>query len=271
MPELPEVETTLKGIQPYLQGNSIQSITVRHRGLRWPVPCHLNSLLKGKKISAVHRRAKYLLLTTSNGTLIIHLGMSGSLRILHHALPPQKHDHCDLTLNNGVILRYTDPRRFGALLWTDASPTEHPLLRSLGPEPLENAFSGAFLLQKAAHKKTPIKSLIMDGHIVVGVGNIYAAEALFEAEIHPALPAGQLNKTQCSRLAAAIKKTLRRAIRAGGTTLRDFSGSDGRPGYFRQKLQVYGRAGEPCNRCGTPLESIRIGQRSTVFCPACQR
>jgi len=271
MPELPEVETTCRGIAPHLTGNTIYRTIVRQPRLRWPVPSKLAKTITGKRITTVERRAKYLLVTLSDdATLIIHLGMSGSLRLDDPTAPLRKHDHIELHLSNGLCLRYCDPRRFGAWLHTSDNPLYHPLLIDLGPEPLSKSFTAKYLQTQLEKRRQPIKTLIMDSHLVVGVGNIYANEALFLARIHP-LRAGQtLTADDCQRLVQQIKQILRRAIQRGGTTLRDFIGGDGKPGYFAQELLVYGRAGEPCPHCQTPLEEIRLGQRSTVFCPLCQ-
>lgn len=271
MPELPEVETTRRGIEPFVTGQLIRRLVVRQPSLRWPVPARLASRTRNSRILAIKRRAKYLLLTTDTGTLIIHLGMSGSLRCLDTAVPPGPHDHIDMLLDNDTLLRYTDPRRFGAWLWTEADPLKHPLLRNLGPEPLSAAFDGTTLLDAACGRKLAVKSFLMNSHIVVGVGNIYASEALFMATIHPQRSAGRISLSRYDRLATAVKQVLSNAIRQGGTTLRDFSGGDGRPGYFRQSLRVYGRTGQPCLNCATPIREKRIGQRSSFYCPRCQR
>lgn len=271
MPELPEVETTLRGIKPHLEQQEIRYITVRHSQLRWPIPADIAVKLSGQKITQLRRRGKYLLLTLSCGTLILHLGMSGRLKILQEpAPPPQKHDHVDIGFANGVLLRFTDPRRFGAILWYGGDPSQHALLKNLGPEPLERNFSGQYLWQLARSRKLPIKSFIMDAKVVVGVGNIYANEALFLAGIHPLAPAASLSLAQYHELVATIKTVLRQAIKQGGTTLKDFYNSEGKPGYFATQLTVYGREGLPCLRCKTLLQSLRIAQRSTVYCPQCQ-
>jgi len=270
MPELPEVETTKSGIAPYIQEKKILSVTVRHPRLRWPIPSDLAKQLVGNTILSVERRAKYLLCKTITGTLIIHLGMSGSLRILLKFQPPQKHDHVDIEFANKIILRYTDPRRFGAILWTTEDPKNHSLLKHLGPEPLSKDFSGKYLANCAQKKTTAIKSFIMDNKIVVGVGNIYATEALFAAKIHPLTPANTLSLEKFNQLTKFIKIILKKSIKQGGTTLKDFSQADGKPGYFVNNLLVYGRANLPCITCGTPLATKRIGQRSSVFCEVCQ-
>jgi formamidopyrimidine-DNA glycosylase len=270
MPELPEVETTLRGIQPHIERQRVTGVVVRHYGLRWPVPRTIAKQLTGHTLQHVERRAKYLLLVFPHGTAIIHLGMSGRLRILKEQVPPQKHDHFDICFANGLTLRFTDPRRFGAFLWTKEDAQQHPLLKDLGVEPLTAAFSGKYLYQAARTRKVAAKLLIMDHKLVVGVGNIYANEALFAAGIHPNLPANQLTLPQCQKLVAAIKAILKKAIKQGGTTLNDFLSADGNPGYFVNELLVYGKAESPCPRCRSKLQLIRLGQRSTVFCEKCQ-
>lgn len=271
MPELPEVETTRRGIAPHLAGHTVAAVVVRHPQLRWPVPRGLAGKLHGRVVQAVERRAKYLLLRFEHGTLILHLGMSGSLRLVDAATPAGKHDHFDLVLAGGQALRLTDPRRFGAVLWTKDDPAQHELLRDLGPEPLESEFDADYLYRASRKRKTAIKLFIMDSKTVVGVGNIYASEALFRAGIHPSRAAGSLSRERCARLVSAIRAVLREAIQQGGTTLRDFTGSDGKPGYFAQELRVYGRAGAPCTACGATIKQTRQGQRSTYYCPRCQR
>jgi formamidopyrimidine-DNA glycosylase len=270
VPELPEVETTRAGIEPYLLGHTVQQVVIRDRRLRWPIPPRLGKDLQGKVIDSVSRRGKYLLLHTSAGTAILHLGMSGSLRIVDTDTPPQKHDHVDIVLDNGQALRFHDPRRFGCLLWTRKDPMRHELLATLGPEPLGDAFNGDYLFEKSRGKKLAVKAFIMDAKVVVGVGNIYANEALFRAGIHPKRAAGRISKERYHALAAAIVEVLGEAIAQGGTTLRDFVNSEGKPGYFQQTLAVYGREGEDCLRCGSPLHSSRLGQRSTYYCNHCQ-
>ncbi|WP_417568271.1 bifunctional DNA-formamidopyrimidine glycosylase/DNA-(apurinic or apyrimidinic site) lyase [Marinobacter sp.] len=270
MPELPEVETTRRGIAPYCEGQTIVGVTVRNGSLRWPVPADLGERLRAQVIRSVDRRAKYLFLNMDQGTVIVHLGMSGSLRIITDDTPPVAHDHIDLALQSGVILRFNDPRRFGCWLWAD-SVTEHPLISHLGPEPLAPEFNGAMLFRRSRGKNTPVKSFIMDNHVVVGAGNIYANEALFKAGIHPRRKAGRISLNRYHRLAEAIREILSAAILMGGTTLRDFVNSDGKPGYFAQSLLVYGRGGEPCKECETPLKEIRMNNRATVYCPRCQR
>jgi len=271
MPELPEVETTRRGILSHVRHHRVERVIVREPRLRWPVPPELPAMLEGQTINDVQRRAKYLLLPTDNGTLMIHLGMSGCLRILPANTPVMKHDHIDLLLETGNLLRLTDPRRFGAMLWTCEAIHDHPLIEALGPEPLSPLFTGETLYQQSRNRKQAIKTFIMDNHIVVGVGNIYANEALFKAGIRPDRPAGRISLARYQRLELAIRDVLSRAIEQGGTTLRDFVGGDGKPGYFRIELAMYGRAGEPCTACGTAIREVRLGNRSTCFCPQCQR
>ena len=271
MPELPEVETTRRGIEPWLKDAVVRRIAVRQRQLRWPVPRRLGRELPGQAVRKVGRRAKYLLLGADKGTLIIHLGMSGSLRVLEDPGPPGAHDHVDLALSSGRVLRFNDPRRFGAMLWTTRNPLRHPLLRDLGPEPLSSEFSGESLYTAARGRRVAVKNLIMNSRVVVGVGNIYASEALFRAGIRPTRPAGRISLARMEALAQAIRTVLNDALAAGGTTLRDFTWGDGQPGYFAQELQVYERAGLPCPVCQLPLKRVVLGQRSTYFCPACQR
>jgi formamidopyrimidine-DNA glycosylase len=270
MPELPEVETTRRGIAPHIKGQTVRDVIVRHQQLRWPVPRGLRQQLLGHRIDSVARRAKYLLLSFDHGTLILHLGMSGSLRLLPAESAAGKHDHLDIVFGNGEALRLTDPRRFGAVLWTRDAPLQHELLARLGPEPLGDAFSGETLYQRSRGRKSSIKQFIMDGKVVVGVGNIYASEALFLAGIKPQCIAGKVSRARYDKLAAAIRQVLTAAIEQGGTTLRDFVGSDGKPGYFAQQLNVYGREGEPCRVCGAAIRQITQGQRSSYYCARCQ-
>lgn len=270
MPELPEVETTRRGIEPHVRDRRIERVALRVPALRWPIPGHLAEDLPGQRIGAVERRAKYLLLAVERGSVLLHLGMSGSLRVLPAGLAAARHDHVDIVLDDGRMLRLTDPRRFGALLWQPAGE-QHPLLRALGPEPLSDTFDGDWLWRRSRGRRAPVKTFIMDQANVVGVGNIYAAEALFAAGIHPLRAAGRIALPRWQRLAAAIRTVLAQAIERGGTTLRDFLNPDGAPGYFEQELQVYGREGLPCRRCGTPLCSLRLGNRASVYCPRCQR
>jgi len=271
MPELPEVETTRRGIEPYLVGTRIHSLVVRQKQLRWPVPDELAEGVAGAQVLRVSRRAKYLLIETSHGTLIIHLGMSGSLRIVDNTLTPDTHDHIDLRFGDGKMLRYTDPRRFGAWLWCEQAVDQYPLLASLGPEPLSDAFDGDYLFERSRGRKLAIKSFIMDSHTVAGVGNIYANEALFMAGIYPLRAAGRISRVRYARLADSIRSVLTAAIQQGGTTLRDFLNSEGKPGYFQQSLHVYDRASAPCSRCGAAIRETRSGQRSTFYCVRCQR
>jgi formamidopyrimidine-DNA glycosylase len=271
MPELPEVETTRRGLEPHLTGKTIVQLIVRDRRLRWPVAGNLAKLLGGARIESVSRRGKYLLLECGQGWLIVHLGMSGSLRLLPAGTPAGRHDHLDLLLSDGQVVRLTDPRRFGAVLWAGADPTHHPLLARLAPEPLGPEFNAHWLHARLAGRSAPVKALLMTGHIVAGVGNIYANEALFRARIHPRTPGRRVSLGRCARLAQAIRDTLDAAIAAGGSSLRDFVGSDGQPGYFQQQYLVYDRAGEPCRTCGAPIRSIRLGQRATYYCPRCQQ
>jgi formamidopyrimidine-DNA glycosylase len=270
MPELPEVETTRRGIAPHLAGHKIERLVVRMRRLRWPVPPALSRVLPGERIDEVSRRAKYLLLHTAPGAILVHLGMSGSLRVLPKDAPAGKHDHVDLVLQSGKALRFTDPRRFGCWLWQPTGRT-HDLLADLGPEPLSDEFDGDHLFRRARGRSAPIKHFLMDQRIVVGVGNIYAAEALFRAGIHPVRAAGKVSLARYRALAEAVREILKHAIRRGGTTLRDFLNADGEPGYFEQELMVYGRAGEPCRVCGTSIRSAEWGQRQSCYCPRCQK
>lgn len=269
MPELPEVETTRSGIAPHLIGRRIESLAIRQPMLRWPIPSALVDALPGQRIDAIERRAKYLLVHTIAGSAVMHLGMSGSLRVLDTGAAIGLHDHYDWHLDSGRMLRFTDPRRFGSLLWQPPG-TIHALLAGLGPEPLSDDFDGTHLWLHARGRSAAVKTFIMDQAIVVGVGNIYAAEALFAARIHPKRRAGSVSRERFERLAQSIKAILAYAIGRGGTTLRDFISPDGLPGYFEQELHVYGRAGEPCKVCGTPIRVIVLGQRSTFYCPRCQ-
>ncbi len=271
MPELPEVETTRRGITPHVTDRTILECVLRTAKLRWPLDRALCHQLPGQKIHRVERRAKYLLLFCDHGTLILHLGMSGSLRIVEAGSTEQKHDHVDLIFTDGQSLRLTDPRKFGAFIYTDSDPFRHPLLWNLGPEPLSDSFSGHYLWTVAQGRKLTVKQFIMDQKRVVGVGNIYASEALFCAGIRPDRAAGRVGLNRYEKLADAIKEILHQAIDAGGTTISDFNQADGKPGYFTQQLQVYGRGGGACPICGQPIHNQRLGQRSTFFCPTCQR
>jgi len=270
MPELPEVETSRRSIAPWLEQQRVCKVTVRERRLRWPVPPLIDTVLPGKFIRSLRRRAKYLLFDTCAGTMMLHLGMSGSLRIIDPSEPPGKHDHVDIEVANGKALRFRDPRRFGSLLWTE-DPAAHPLLKHLGPEPLSEGFDGRHLWQAARGRRISIKQFIMNAGVVVGIGNIYASEALFLAGIHPKRRADRVSLPRMVALASAIRSVLNRAIDAGGTTLRDFHGGDGEAGWFRQELSVYGRDGLPCLVCRRPLSTLVLGQRSTFYCRTCQR
>lgn len=269
MPELPEVETTRRGIAPLIERRVIEAAVVRDRRLRWPVPDGLEERVAGRRVRAVERRAKYLLLRLGDCELIMHLGMSGSLRFLPGDVPARPHDHVDLVFATGT-LRLNDPRRFGCVLLTERAD-DHKLIAGLGPEPLEAGFTAPWLHAACAGRKVAIKQLLMNAHVVVGVGNIYANEALFRAGIHPCRAAGRISAQRLERLVAAIRAVLTESIAQGGTTLRDFVGSDGRPGYFRISLAVYERAGQPCPRCATTVRRIVLGQRATYYCPSCQR
>jgi formamidopyrimidine-DNA glycosylase len=274
VPELPEVETTLRGIRPHLEGQRIERLVVREPRLRLPVPADLPERVAGRAVTDLARRGKYLLIGTECGTLILHLGMSGSLRVVPEGTPPGKHDHLDLVLMSARALRLRDPRRFGLLAWSPDPPeraaASHPLLRDLGPEPLGPGFSGDYLYGLSRGRRVSVKPFLMDAGVVVGVGNIYASESLFRAGIHPARPAGRIGLERYRRLAQDVRAVLAAAIAQGGTSLRDFVQEDGAPGYFAQELKVYGRAGEPCPGCGAPVRLRRIGQRSSFYCPRCQ-
>ena len=269
MPELPEVETTLRGIQPYLQDQRITRVIVRDPRLRWPVPREVRKA-EGQRVIKLRRRAKYLLIELQRGGLIIHLGMSGSLRVLTESRAAEKHDHFDIELENGTCLRFTDPRRFGAFLWVDGKVDSHELLSKLGPEPLSDDFTTDYLYRRSRKRRVAVKNFIMNGHIVAGVGNIYASEALFMAGIHPQRAAGRISRRRYEGLVTAIRDVLTRAIQQGGTSLRDFVNADGAPGYFAQELLVYNRAGNSCFQCGAPIRQKIIGQRSSYYCPGCQ-
>ena len=270
MPELPEVQTTVDGIRPYLEGNTIERLVVRERRLRWTVEPGLEERIAGMLVTAVYRRAKYIVIRLPVGGLLVHLGMSGSMRILEHGHAPEKHDHFDLVVSNGRMVRFRDPRRFGCLLFQSGDPSDHPRLRGLGVEPLGEDFHGELLYTLSRKRSTAVKQFIMDGKIVVGVGNIYAVEALFDSGIHPLRKCSRISLVRYEKLAASIISILRRAIRDGGTTLQDFLRVDGVPGYFEQSLAVYGREGEPCPRCSHPIKRSVISQRSTYYCNQCQ-
>ncbi len=273
MPELPEVETTRRGISPYVIGETVKDVHIRERRLRWPISTQLGHLLKNRTIQKLKRRAKYLLFYTENGCLIVHLGMSGSLRIIDRDRGEMtgKYDHVDIVFDSNRILRFRDPRKFGSILWSRHDPSTHQLIRHLGPEPLSRTFDADHLYTLSRKRIQAIKTLIMDNRIVSGVGNIYANESLFVAGIHPGRKAGRLSKKSCEKLTIAVKIVLNRAIKRGGTTLRDFTNGKGNPGYFQHELHVYGRAGKPCKACARPIRVIRLGQRSSFYCATCQQ
>ncbi|MBL0029799.1 MAG: bifunctional DNA-formamidopyrimidine glycosylase/DNA-(apurinic or apyrimidinic site) lyase [Rhodanobacteraceae bacterium] len=270
MPELPEVETTRRGIAPHVEGRIVTRAVLRRPDLRWPIPREIAQVFAGQRVTGTERRAKYLLLHSDPGAAIIHLGMSGSLRVLDADVPVRAHDHVDLVLDDGRLLRFNDPRRFGCLLWQPAGHT-HELLRELGPEPLGDAFDGDYLFALSRGRTAPVKAFLMDQRVVVGVGNIYVAEALFAAGVRPMRAAGKITRREYALLADAIRRILAYAIERGGTTLRDFLKPDGEPGYFEQELFVYGRDGEPCKRCGTIITLRRDAQRASFYCRVCQR
>lgn len=273
MPELPEVETTRRGIAPHIQGQTLARVHVRQSKLRWPVPPDLDGLLAGQTVQSCDRRAKYLLIRLDTGILLIHLGMSGSLRIFSDGSAPEagRHDHLDFVFADGTVLRYHDPRKFGAVLWYAGAEETHPLLAGLGPEPLEDAFDGAYLYAQLKKRRCAVKNVLMDNHVVVGVGNIYANESLFAAGVSPLRSADKIRKREALQLAEEIRSVLRRAIEKGGSTLRDFVDSAGKSGYFQQEYAVYGRAGEACRVCGTEIRKTVVGQRGTFYCPHCQK
>ncbi len=271
MPELPEVETTRRGLELLLVGQRIKTVVVRNWRLRQPVPRRLPQLVAGATIRSLARRGKYLLVDCGSGTLILHLGMSGRLWVVKDGAAPTPHDHLDLVLESGIVVRLRDPRRFGLVLWQAGDPLAHRLLASIGPEPLSASFDGAALHAATRRRTAAIKHVLMDSHVVAGVGNIYANEALFHAGIYPRTAAGRLSRECCALLVEKIRETLKQAISAGGSSLRDYVRSDGLAGNFQSQFMVYGRAGEPCQRCGTAIREIRQGQRSTFFCPRCQR
>jgi formamidopyrimidine-DNA glycosylase len=272
VPELPEVETVRRGLTPYLLHRRIDAAVVREPRLRWPIRPDLPLRLAGRRIEQLDRRGKYILVRLDSGDrVILHLGMSGRIRVLDPAEPLRKHDHVDWQLDSGRVMRFHDPRRFGAMLWWPAQETEHALLRGMGPEPFSDAFDGAYLYRLSRGRSAAVKSFIMDGRIVVGAGNIYATEALFRAGIRPTRAAGRLTRADCMRLAERIREVLAEAVELGGTTLRDFAGADGESGYFQQQLSVYGRENQACDRCGSLIRRIVIGQRSSFYCPRCQK
>ena len=270
MPELPEVETTRRGIEPLVTNKLVDRVRVHNSSLRWPVPADLDSILSAQKVHSVERRSKYLLMNFDRGTLIIHLGMTGHLRICRSDEQRRKHDHVELVFTDHSILRFNDSRRFGAIFWTEADPLLHERLVALGPEPLGELFSDGYLFHVSRGRKIAVKPFIMDARVVVGVGNIYASEALFRAGISPVKQAGRVSRNAYARLAQSVREVLTEAIEAGGTTIRDFIDTEGRPGYFKQKLRVYGRAGEQCAACGGIIKQTRLGQRSTFYCVKCQ-
>ncbi len=270
MPELPEVETTRRGIEPHVVGKAIESVIVRQPSLRWPVSPELSQVMTGNRVTGIARRAKYLLFSTNTGRMMVHLGMSGSLRIINGSSTPRKHDHIDIAFKDGTVLRYHDPRRFGSIFWIPEG-SSHELIDSLGPEPLSDEFNGRYLYELSRRRKVAIKLFIMNSKVVVGVGNIYANEALHRAGIRPDRLAGRVSQQRYTRLSQEIKDVLTRAISSGGTTLRDFVREDGSPGYFKQSLLVYGRGNEPCLNCERSLKEVRLGNRTTVFCAKCQR
>ena len=270
MPELPEVETTRRGLLP-LVGKVVKSVAIRHPSLRWPIPARLIQTLPQQILHGITRRAKYILCEFDTGVLLLHLGMSGRICLLDDNYPPEKHDHFDIEFTDGHVLRLRDPRRFGAVLWLDNKTNDHVLLNSLGPEPLEETFNAKYLHKALNNKTLAIKNAIMDGHVVVGVGNIYASESLFRARIHPETPANKVSLKFCERLVAEIKATLNDALKAGGSSLRDFFGADGTPGYFQQEYFTYARTDKPCKVCGKPIKCMRLGQRSTFYCERCQK
>ena len=277
MPELPEVEITRRGLLPLIN-QTVRKVVIRNASMRWPIPAHLPQTLQNQQLAGLTRRAKYILAefvdannAANSGTLLLHLGMSGRIALLDRGYPPEKHDHFDIAFEDGRVLRLRDPRRFGAVLWAGSTPSEHALLMPLGPEPLDDVFNAKYLYSQLKTRSAAIKVAIMDSHLVVGVGNIYASESLFRARIHPETPAKNLSLKQCEKLVAEIKTTLNAALVAGGSSLRDFFGVDGNIGYFQQEYFVYGRTGEPCKMCSKPVKTVRLGQRSTFYCSVCQR
>lgn len=271
MPELPEVVVTLKGLAPHITGKTVSNVVVRDSRLRWPIPQDLPETLAGNQLIDGRQRAKYLLFRFEHGHLMIHLGMSGNLRIVQAGTPAAKHDHVDIGFSDGTVMRFTDPRRFGSMLWLTGEPEQHRLLSHLGPEPFAEQFDGGYLYGLSRGKTASVKQFLMDNQVVVGVGNIYANESLFLSGIRPRKAAGRVSRKAYDQLADNVKTVLRRAIEQGGTTLKDFVGNEGKPGYFKQQLYVYGRGGAACLNCETPLKEIRLGQRSTVYCPTCQK
>ena len=271
VPELPEVETVRRGIEPHVLGRKIERVTIRDRRLRWPVPKNFARFAQGRRIEQTSRRGKYLILVLDNNDrVLIHLGMSGRLLVLRAGHALRKHDHVDFALSSGVLLRFNDPRRFGAVLPWPAAQKTHPLMETMGPEPFSDEFNGDYLFRLSRKRTAPVKSFVMDGRVVVGAGNIYAAEALYRSGIKPMRATGNLNRAHCAALAKNIREVLAEAVEQGGTTLRDFFGADGQPGYFQQTLFVYGRESEPCLKCAAPIRRVIIGQRSSFYCPRCQ-
>ncbi len=271
MPELPEIETVCRGLTPLIVGQTVERVEVRIDKLRWPIPPELRILLPGQSVLSVSRRAKYILIEVEKGVLMIHLGMSGVVRVVKNETELKKHDHVDLVFSNGTCLRMNDPRRFGAWLWSDGAVESHPRIRHLGPEPLSEHFNASSLFQRAGARRVAVKNFIMDQKIVVGVGNIYASEALFRAGVDPMRPAGEISLARYEKLVDAIKAVLAESIKQGGTTIRDFISAEGSPGYFAQKLLVYGREEQPCVICTEPIRNRRIGGRSSFYCPNCQK
>jgi len=270
MPELPEVETTKRGIEPHVLGQTIKKITIRTDKLRWPIPTVIKRHLKNQIIHSIERRAKYIFLNSDKGSLIVHLGMTGSLRVIDAKVPVQKHEHIDILFTNNKVLRYKDARKFGSFLWTTNDPHQHDLITRLGPEPLSKAFNAAYLFASCRNRKVAIKAHIMNQSVVVGIGNIYASEALFKAGIHPNKAAHRVSKDKLKELIKTSKQTLRAAIKQGGTTLQDYQNPDGAPGYFSIRLKVYGREGEPCPKCSKAIKAKVIGQRNSFYCTSCQ-
>ncbi|MBW2505206.1 MAG: bifunctional DNA-formamidopyrimidine glycosylase/DNA-(apurinic or apyrimidinic site) lyase [Deltaproteobacteria bacterium] len=271
MPELPEVETTRRGIKPLITGKTVFRVTLHNPSLRWPVPECLKTLLPGQKVHDIERRSKYLLIRLEAGTLIVHLGMTGHLRVVKATSARRKHDHFEILFHDGTVLRFNDSRRFGAIFWTDKDPLQHARLMNLGPEPLSGEFNANYLYQRSRNRSLPIKPFLMDAKIVVGVGNIYASEALFRAKISPLAAAGKISKIRYQRLVKSVVDVLEESIAAGGTTIRDFMTTSGMPGYFKQELRVYGRVDQPCYVCNHSIKQIRLSQRSTFYCPRCQK
>ena len=277
MPELPEVEITRRGLLPLIN-QTVSKVVIRNASMRWPIPAHLPQTLQNQQLTGLTRRAKYILAefadthnAANSGTLLLHLGMSGRISLLDRNYPPEKHDHFDIAFTDGSVLRLRDPRRFGAVLWAGPEPNKHALLAPLGLEPLDDVFNAKYLQSQLKTRSAAIKVAIMDSHLVVGVGNIYASESLFRARIHPETPAKNLTLKQCKQLVAEIKTTLNAALEAGGSSISDFFGADGNPGYFQQEYFAYGRTDEPCKVCSKPIKCIRLGQRSTFFCAHCQK